>query len=506
MRRVLELVAVVAVAASLSGCAFFSNEGWRVFRSYSASDRGEEEYAPGATESTTAVTTLNNHLSQVYAMRTAITLAALEKNASSIQAATAIGEAIGRAVVVPPVPSGTAVGGTTRPSGGVPAVAPSSLPATATPPATSSGSPTDRSPSVPDTLSAPGRSSPPPSLPEPGQTHIAQIPGTSPSSAGGGGPSSTKGMPSAGSDASLYNYSLIKFWPEAALNAAIGKLDASSVTDYTREQNDILTKQLIRDLLTEPSIVTMVPTKRTVRLRCAPPPEQASIQTAASLAAKVTKGGVEVGVDARLAESLVKLFEQTERTIFLQYALFRLCEMSINSAGEFRNVFPLVVQELVRQSATLSAQQQIEGEKTKQTEAHAQIAVAKVALDRLECIKREHEKKVDISAKDLVTLCGAAPAFDGPRDVSGVLSAPAAPATPLAPTAPATLAGDKKPPADAKTDKKPEEGAKTRAKDDKKADESTAKDAGKEEKKIEETAKEAGGKAKAGTGPSPKKP
>jgi hypothetical protein len=188
-------------------------------------------------------------------------------------------------------------------------------------------------------------------------------------------------------------------------------------------------------MVTEPSIHSLVPTYREVTLSCVPPPEQAAIATAASVAANVEVKGGKGGIDARLAESITRLFEQTERTIFLQYALFRLCEMSINSAGEFRNVFPLIVHELVRQSASLTLEASIEGEKAKRAAADAEAARAQTAKEavqaevkRLECAKRERDKGT--SAEETERICGVAPKTS---PLAAVVAAPEAPATPRQP-------------------------------------------------------------------------
>jgi hypothetical protein len=232
----------------------------------------------------------------------------------------------------------------------------------------------------------------------------------------------------------FYYYRLDKFWPDAPVGALIGKTDAASASALGRELNNLFTQQYIRDLVTEPSIHSLVPTYREVKLSCAPPPEQAAIATAASVAAQVEAKGGKGGIDARLAESITRLFEQTERTVFLQYALFRLCEMSINSAGEFRNVFPLIVHELVRQSASLTLEANIEVEKAKRAAAEAEMTRAqalKEALQaegkRLDCAKRERDKGT--SAEETERLCGVAPKTSPVAAVEGP-QAPAAPRQP----------------------------------------------------------------------------
>jgi hypothetical protein len=217
--------------------------------------------------------------------------------------------------------------------------------------------------------------------------------------------------------ATPYDYSLQKFWPDQTLKDILNKSGESPMTGIVRELDHMVVMQFIRDLVTEPSIHAQIPTSRDVTLRCAPPPEQSAILTAASVAASVEKAGAGGKFDFRIAETVAKLFEQTERTVFLQYALFRLCEMSVNSASEFRNVFPLITHEIVRQAGSLSTEAAIEGERAKKAAAEAQGAqakglagVAKAETERLQCVKTEQgrEQKA-ISADELVKKCGPVP-------------------------------------------------------------------------------------------------
>lgn len=200
---------------------------------------------------------------------------------------------------------------------------------------------------------------------------------------------------------SLYNYNLTNFWPKDTLTALIPSNQTQTASDSSlkmaREMNSLLGQVVLRDLITEPSYHSLLPTKREIKLACAPPPEQTIITSAASMLAEVTgKGGVKGTIDARLAESVTKLFEQSERTVFLQYAMFRLCEMGINSGGEFRNVLPIVLQGLVRQSAELSLEASVELERAKAAQAEADRAESLLAIKRLECI----EKRLTPETKD----------------------------------------------------------------------------------------------------------
>ena len=180
------------------------------------------------------------------------------------------------------------------------------------------------------------------------------------------------------SDPGVYYYNLDAFWPEKSINKLIDNSDKGNTIALAREMNNLLWMRSLRDLLTEPSMYSIQPTEREVTLRCAPPPEQSVIQTAMSIAASAKHpSGGEGGLDFRLAESVMKLFEQTERTVFLQYAMFRLCEMGINSPGEFRNAFPLVMQEVIRQSAGLTLEAAVEAERAKKAIAESDAAKAK---------------------------------------------------------------------------------------------------------------------------------
>jgi hypothetical protein len=98
----------------------------------------------------------------------------------------------------------------------------------------------------------------------------------------------------------------------------------------------------MRDLLTEPSLPPLLPVERHIELGSLPPPDSAVFESSANILAtlkdlKIEGQAVEPTVSADFASHVVKLFEETERTVFPQQALFRLCEMSVNSPAEFRN-------------------------------------------------------------------------------------------------------------------------------------------------------------------------
>lgn len=137
----------------------------------------------------------------------------------------------------------------------------------------------------------------------------------------------------------------------------------------TKQANDQLIRALsssasmaqMRDLLTEPAFPSLLPTKREVELGCLPPPESAVFEASTQLQAAVNRFDRTTGnstradsISASFGESVVKMFEESERTLFLQYALFRLCEMSINAPSGFRNVYPVVIHDIVRRTAEMT--------------------------------------------------------------------------------------------------------------------------------------------------------
>jgi len=134
----------------------------------------------------------------------------------------------------------------------------------------------------------------------------------------------------------------------------------------------------MRDLLTEPSFPPLLPVERHVELGCLPPPDSAVFESTANILAtlkglKIEGQAVEPTVSADFASHVVKLFEETERTVFLQYALFRLCEMSVNSPAEFRNVYPVIIHDIVRRTAEMNQLVNIEREKSRQEELKLEI-------------------------------------------------------------------------------------------------------------------------------------
>jgi hypothetical protein len=153
----------------------------------------------------------------------------------------------------------------------------------------------------------------------------------------------------------------------------------------------------MRDLLTEPSLPPLLPVERTVELGCLPPPDSAVFESTANILAtlkglKIEGQAVEPTVSADFASHVVKLFEETERTVFLQYALFRLCEMSVNSPAEFRNVYPVIIHDIVRRTAEMSQLVNIEREKSRQEELRLEIL-------KLEAPDRDKLYRMCIKAK-----------------------------------------------------------------------------------------------------------
>lgn len=181
-------------------------------------------------------------------------------------------------------------------------------------------------------------------------------------------------------------------WSRGVLNAAKGsKVTTTEKGKTSVEQREIPPEMVralsstasiaqMRDLLTEPSFTHMLPITRTVQLGCLPPPESAAFTAATSLHAEIEarhpSGAEGRGkLDHEFASSVTKLFEESERTVFLQYALFRLCELSLNAPSEFSNVYPVVVHDIVRRTAEMN--EWVEYQKTKQLELQLALENAK---------------------------------------------------------------------------------------------------------------------------------
>jgi hypothetical protein len=184
-------------------------------------------------------------------------------------------------------------------------------------------------------------------------------------------------------------------WPKELLEKV--ELDSKSTEELIRALSSTASVAQMRDLLTEPSLPPLLPVERHVELGCLPPPDSAVFESTANILAtlkglKIEGQAVEPTVSADFASHVVKLFEETERTVFLQYALFRLCEMSVNSPAEFRNVYPVIIHDIVRRTAEMSQLVNIEREKSRQEELRLEIL-------KLEAPDRDKLYRMCIKAK-----------------------------------------------------------------------------------------------------------
>lgn len=205
------------------------------------------------------------------------------------------------------------------------------------------------------------------------------------------------------------------YWPESILNHTDGgiiekDIDKDGKYDI-REKRGTLPQELtlalsstasisqMRDLLTEPSFPDLLPTTREVNVGCLPPPDSAAFEAASKFQSYFEKEGVmKAGLSGEFATTAVKLFEESERTLFLQYALFRLCEMAVNSPSGFRNVYPVIIHDIVRRSAELkqlankeAENRRIEEEKTKQKSIELKIKEVEASMQKeaayFDCLK-----------------------------------------------------------------------------------------------------------------------
>ena len=165
----------------------------------------------------------------------------------------------------------------------------------------------------------------------------------------------------------------------------------------------------IRDLITEPEVPELLPTKRSISVGCLPPPDSAAFEAATTLTAKLEKAGSKLGISSEYADKVVKLFEESERTMFLQYALFRLCEMSVNTPSGFRNVFPVIMHDMVRRAAELrdvavkeAETRRTEEEKTRQKELDLKGSRQKAYFD---CLGSKKDKDGNLYTDETATAC-----------------------------------------------------------------------------------------------------
>lgn len=185
------------------------------------------------------------------------------------------------------------------------------------------------------------------------------------------------------------------FWSKSVLEK-LSNLDSNASQDLIRALSSTASIAQMRDLLTEPSFPALLPIERNVELGCLPPPDSAAFESVSKLSANLKQQGIDVGVSGEFASSVVKLFEESERTLFLQYALFRLCEMSVNAPSEFRNVYPVIIHDIVRRTAEMTQlanqeaeKRRLEEEKTKQMKLNLEMQKAKPDKESLyySCIK-----------------------------------------------------------------------------------------------------------------------
>jgi len=154
----------------------------------------------------------------------------------------------------------------------------------------------------------------------------------------------------------------------------------------------------------------LMPNYRKVNLRCAPPPQQDATLVSSSfkslmegLLSQQNSGSVKV--DTRFAETVVKLYEQTERSLFLQYTLLRLCEMSINTPVEYRNVFPILMHVLIRQAGSASLQAAFKMEERNSEMERTKQEHEKTVQSRLNCVQEMVKKKFAPSGPDIAQIC-----------------------------------------------------------------------------------------------------
>jgi len=209
------------------------------------------------------------------------------------------------------------------------------------------------------------------------------------------------------------------FWPkELFTTVSLNKLLGTDRQEFLRALDSSASTAQMRDLITEPSYTGMLPVQSEVSIGCLPPPDSAAFQATSQLTASFTDKSLSGSLSNAVATSVVKLFEESERTLFLQYALFRLCEMSVNAPAGFRNVYPVIIHDLVRHAAELdqlsskeAETRRAEEEQTKQkalekeietlkaNEATAQNDIKRNALI-LDCQNRALLKATDIAAFD----------------------------------------------------------------------------------------------------------
>ena len=214
-------------------------------------------------------------------------------------------------------------------------------------------------------------------------------------------------------------------WPDTVLNSinssqttkksgtAENPAEVTTVTvtgpdeEHVRALSSTASISQMRDLLTEPTFPGLLPMERTIELGCLAPPDSAAFEATGKVKAAFEKGVTKAGAEAEFATAVVKMFEESERTLFLQYALFRLCEMAINAPSGFRNVYPVIIHDIVRRTAEMrdlankeAESRRAEEEKTKQEmekTAQGKEATARAATEL--AIKGQEGKNLELAAK-----------------------------------------------------------------------------------------------------------
>jgi hypothetical protein len=147
--------------------------------------------------------------------------------------------------------------------------------------------------------------------------------------------------------------------------------------------------------------------ERKIVLKCFPPPESAVFESVSKITASLEQQDkLKTGLGTEFSTSVVKLFEESERTLFLQYALFRLCEMSLNAPAGFKNIYPVIIHDLVRRTAEMRDLANKEAEvrlaeeqKSKQLELQYKLKKADIYSKCVDEIK-EKSKEEDLSKKN----------------------------------------------------------------------------------------------------------
>lgn len=239
-------------------------------------------------------------------------------------------------------------------------------------------------------------------------------------------------------EAKVYLSNPVWFWPKS-INGVLGVPKTTTITRDTAKKLETTTtvepfahahpEELIRglsstasmgqirDLITEPEIPEMLPTRRKISLGCLPPPDSAAFEAVTKLTANIERDSVgKAGISSEYADKVVKLFEESERTMFLQYALFRLCEMSVNNPSGFRNVFPVIMHDMVRRAAELrdvaakeAETRRAEEERTRQKEMDLKATRQKAYFS---CLGNKKDKEGNLYTEESAAACRKQVAID----------------------------------------------------------------------------------------------